>query len=364
MIEFRADKMIIFRADGNSLIGAGHVMRCLSLADAFQKKGFDSLFILASEDFKSVVENRGYMTAILHRDFRDMDGEITSIEELIAGYIGKDTRPGLFVIDSYYVTESYFQNLRNDGFYLCYVDDLGGKAYPLDILLNYNVYGPDIDYSAPYLKNKMSVPQLFLGISYAPLRKEYQSVPERVVKKHCQKVLISSGGTDPIHLSKNLAQYLKANDATKKDSLQFHFLLTKMNPDRDGLLQGEWDPERIVFHDNLSCLKDIILDCDVALSASGSTLYELCACGLPTINYVLADNQIDGCKKFHALGLMDSIGDLRGREDKIGELAYQAILQLANDWSKRSHMAKKMQEMVDGKGADHFVKELLQYGFI
>ena len=67
--------MIIIRADGNFRIGAGHIMRCLSVADAFKRNGEESLFVMADDSFRAVVESRGYQTSVLETKYDDMGSE-------------------------------------------------------------------------------------------------------------------------------------------------------------------------------------------------------------------------------------------------------------------------------------------------
>ena len=346
--------MILFRADGNPNIGSGHVCRCLSLADAFRRKGNDSLFVMAEEDLKPLVEERGYQTRIIGGSYDRTEEEIPVILDLI-----REVKPLVFISDSYFVTTRYFLALREAGIPLWYVDDYGKNAFPADGVLNYNVYGPKLDYVSLYERENKKVPALLLGTQYAPLRDLYRGIPSRVINEKCKNVLISTGASDPLRLQKQLAEYLEmTND---QDGLCFHFLLTDLNQDKDLLLSLPKREERMVFHTGLRSLKEIMMSSDLAFAASGSTLYELCACGLPTINYALADNQLLGCQAFYDLKLMESCHDLRGRSD-LGKVIFEAIFALAEDYPKRQYLSQKMQECVDGFGADRFADFVLKQG--
>ena len=345
--------MILFRADGNRHIGSGHVMRCLSIADAFRRAGEESLFVMAEDAMKDVVESRGHQVKLLGGSYDQMEKELPILLPLV-----ESLKPRLIIVDSYYVTERYFLTLNKANLPIWYVDDYGKTAFPVRGILNYNAYGPEIDYRGLYEGEGLCVPRLLLGPTYAPLRDVYRDVPKRNVEKECKNVLISTGGSDPLSVAKRLVDYLQSNPA--EDGLCFHFLVTPLNRDREYLFQLPVDPSRIVIHDRLNCLKDIILASDLAVSAAGSTMYELCACGLPTINYILADNQVPGCQAFARLGYMDSCGDLRGHEEQIGELIYTAVVRLSKNYEERKRMAEGMQSYVDGFGADRVVKELFK----
>lgn len=346
--------MILFRADGNPNIGSGHVCRCLSLADAFRRKGIDSLFVMAEEDLKPLVTERGYQTRIIGGSYDRTEEEIPLVLDLI-----REVKPLAFISDSYFVTTNYFLSLREAGIPLWYVDDYGKNAFPVDGVLNYNVYGPMLDYVSLYERQKMNVPSLLLGTKYAPLRDIYREIPRRMITENCKNVLISTGATDPLHLQKHLAEYLeKVND---QDGLCFHFLLTDLNQDKKTLLSLPKREDRMIFHVGLRSLKKIMLSADLAFAASGSTLYELCACGLPTINYALADNQLLGCEAFYDLNLMESCHDLRNQVH-LGKVIYEAIVALSKDYLRRKDLSQRMQECVDGFGADRFADFVLNKG--
>jgi len=76
--------------------------------------------------------------------------------------------------------------------------------------------------------------------------------------------------------------------------------------------------------ENVQDMRGLICSMDLIVSAAGSTLYEICACGVPLITFVTADNQIRGAEAFSSLGLAVNIGDLREPESKKGEQSYPA----------------------------------------
>ena len=133
---------------------------------------------------------------------------------------------------------------------------------------------------------------------------------------------------------------------------------------------------RIHIHHNVKDMKTLIYSCDLVVSAAGSTMYELSDCGVPLITYSMADNQIPGTEAFEKLGLAMSCGDLREKTgytpavvntdngsvklvDNVVVLVLDKVERLANDFLLRKKMVAKMQQLIDGKGADRLVKELL-----
>ena len=87
----------------------------------------------------------------------------------------------------------------------------------------------------------------------------------------------------------------------------------------------------------------------MAVTAGGTTLYELCAMGVPTVSYSMADNQIPNVQKFHEMQLIDYTGDIRNT-DVAGHIS-GLLEKYQEDMSLRQERSQRMQELVDGKGA-------------
>ncbi|MBP5280947.1 MAG: UDP-2,4-diacetamido-2,4,6-trideoxy-beta-L-altropyranose hydrolase [Lachnospiraceae bacterium] len=344
--------MIVFRADGNDKVGYGHVFRCLSIADAFSEMGEKCIFLLAGTDMKAFVESRGHETRILQSSYQELEGELDQLKKIL-----HDLQPKLLVIDSYYVTEHYLKALQ-EVVNTVYLDDLAAFAYPVGLLINYNVYGPYMDYKSLYEKANVALPELMLGPEYVPLRKQCQGLPRRTVEAEVKNVLISTGGTDPLHVSLSLLKHIEGM-GQGTDPHHYHFLVGNGNPDREELLQLAQKQENVTIHYNIPEVTSLFLKCDLAISASGSTLYELCACGTPTITYAMADNQLPGNRAFKDLGLMESVGDLRGVEH-LEEVLWHALEMLSSDLEKRINYSQRMQAIVDGHGAERLAKRMFE----
>lgn len=376
---------VIFRADANSSIGMGHIMRCLSIADAFKESliGRSELskpeensirFVLADDTVRDLVEGRGYEAVVLHTDYTDMDSELSSEP--------RDVSTDLIIVDSYYVTKSYLaflhEQMKRSGGKLVYLDDVLSFPYPVDILIDYNAYAEESIYEGLYKNSEIKMPSLILGSSFAPIRSMFRGVEKKVQAVDIKNILISTGGSDELHLTVGIINYLKDRVADVSNSgCVYHFLIGTMNEDKATIhsLADEMNKGRevwIVLHENVSDMRGLISSCDLAVSAAGSTLYEICACGVPLITYALANNQIPGGEAFGRLGLGVYIGDLRDPEsvdhnvvmsgeleEKAVQRIFTAIEELSADYEKRCQMGSLMQEMIDGFGADRMVREII-----
>ena len=97
--------------------------------------------------------------------------------------------------------------------------------------------------------------------------------------------------------------------------------------------------------------------CDVAVSAAGSTLYELCCVGVPILCYTLADNQIDMMTEFERRGFAFSIGDVRKTGLSILDIENKIGRQLNYDTRKKMSLNGRV--LIDGCGAIRLSKELI-----
>ena len=164
-----------------------------------------------------------------------------------------------------------------------------------------------------------------------------------------------SGGAAPAMMTEKIIMKV----CPEFPRVNFHFVIGSLNPRINAIkkLSGQ----NIIFHVNEQNMSKLMRDCDVAVSAAGSTLYELCACGTPSVTYVLADNQIDAAEMFGRLKIMINAGDCR-KNDDIASVIIESLLGMNE--SVRSEMSAKMQSLVDGNGAmriaDVIIRELVK----
>jgi spore coat polysaccharide biosynthesis predicted glycosyltransferase SpsG len=306
----------------------GHVMRCLSLADASEQK---AVFVLADDNVRAFVENRGHQAIVLNTDYRNMEDELSFWEPF---------SPDLIFVDSYFVTPGYLMALKRKA-KLVYLDDLCAFPYPADVVVNYNVYSQSLDYTSMYKESGVSEPRLLLGTAYTPLRSMFQDVPLKVQKRDVCHVLLSTGGTDTEHIA---LQFVEACPS----GFIFHILVGALNPDSERIKKVSGN--NIVIHQNVSDMRSFLEKMDIAVAAAGSTLYEICACGVPLITYVIAENQILGAEAFERLGLAENLGDMR-EKGNAAQCILGAIERLRDDYNRRCEMGHRMQTIIDGKGA-------------
>ena len=338
--------MFFFRADGNLKIGSGHVMRCSSIAEALVERGEEVAFVLADDSFEEMLREKGFRVYVLHSDYTDMDAESETLLRLI-----HEEHIDTCIVDSYYVTDAYFEKLQNE-VRTVYLDDLMDHAWPVDVLINYNVYAEESQYEKLYHAAGLQKPEFILGSLYAPLRREF-SAP-LLSRNHGDKeeisVLVSTGGSDNEHLALRLLNEIVAVQE-QFSHIHFHFIVGMFNEDWKQIQQLAQNRNNMILHRNVTNMRELMCQCDLAVSAAGSTLYELCRCGVPVITYAVADNQLQGAEGFANDGAMVYSGDSR-LDPELPKKILDTLKHMLADRGICKRMSDTCQSLVDGKGAD------------
>lgn len=341
--------MFYIRADANSIIGSGHVMRCLAIAEAMKKKGVESTFITADREAEELITSYGYPIICLDSLWNQLDNETKKIIRLI-----EKLDIQAILIDSYYVTESYLQVIKEHA-KVVYMDDLNKFIYPVDVLINYNVYASRENYYENYDLTKTT---LLLGCEFVPLREEFQGIGANI-NEHVSDILITTGGSDPYNVASSILKFI----INKKvySTIRFHVVVGRFNENIDELEKLAKEYDNIILHRNVSKMSELMSDCDIAISAGGSTVYELCACGVPSISYTFADNQWEAIKELDRLGIIYYAGDVREDVDMCVASIESRIIQYISEPIFRWRLSQKMKSMVDGLGADRTAEQIYRF---
>ena len=332
-------QILYIRVDMNQTIATGHVMRCLSIAEAARDEGADVVFILADTQAEDLIQSKGFRTIVLNSTWNDLEKELPNLLDLIA----KENIETLLV-DSYYVTETYLEAL-NHATSVAYIDDLNRIHYPVDTLIAYANYWKKMNYEENYPDTK-----LLLGCDYVPLRKEFQNLPPKRIRENVENLLILTGGSDNFGISEKILDHLPLEQYKKIDVIcgryfeQFDYLKTKYS-----------NCQSVHLHKAVENIIDYMLDADVAISAGGTTLYELCATGTPTITYSFADNQLDNVRQFEEDGIMRYLGDIRLSAFRNG---IDTLISEYYKMNRRQQLSQSMRSMIDGNGANRIIKKL------
>lgn len=337
--------MILFRADGNKEIGTGHIMRCLSIADALNSLGETCVFVAADANMKDLINARGYACNILGSDYSNMDLEVNALFRLDSFKSAQ-----MVIVDSYYASDDYLYTLSAHK-KTAYINDYL-TLRPVAANINYNVFA-DSDKISNREEGIKSVE--IMGPKYAPLRREFQDLKAIEIKEVAGNILFLAGGSDPLHVALNFAKEIMNH----LDDNHFNIVVGSLSEDLEAIKDIADDSKgRIEVKHNVCDMKSLMVSSDLAVSAAGSTLYELCACGVPTINYILADNQKLVSESFRDKGVMLSAGDVRDNP-LFYENLYSMINDLSKDEKKRRELSERAHCLVDGNGAARLAEAII-----
>lgn len=338
-------KKVIIRADGNAHIGAGHLMRCLTVADALTSRD-GVCFWCADEASAELARQRGYEAAALGTDYRDMLSELPRLERLFSSGSG---RTPVILVDSYYVSAAYLQALRAFG-KVFLLEDVPGQSWPVDGVINYNAFADPKAYEAIY--GHSGKVRQYIGPSYVPLRPQFAGRSCQV-REQVRQILVTTGGGDRENIAGKILEKLGDMACT------IHVISGPYNPHADQLARYAQKHPHVVLHRQVQEMAELMLQCDLAVTAGGTTVYELCALGVPFVCFSYAENQEALADYAGRQGIGLNAGEYHhdpGKTlDNIGKMAAEA-----GDWRQRRQMSQRAMELVDGCGAVRLAKAIEQ----
>lgn len=324
-------------------------MRCLSVADALAAQGADVEFVLSDDGPAGIIESRGYGTHSLGADWRDITQGIDGLLVLC-----KSEEAPVVLVDTYSITKE-FVDLAAPCAKVCYLGSKGGDLGGLSLIANYST---DIDeefYEATYARRGT---KLLLGAAYAPLRPCFTEVYRRRGGE-ISRILVTTGNTDPEGF---LPSFLRA--ALSDDALSgvcFSAVVGRMAP-ADAVSEVERicsaEP-RVEALYGVSDMAGLMARCDAAVSANGTTVYELAAAGLPAVTFAMVEEQVQSAESLSGLGAVEYCG-LMGRDAaEVSAKCVQALTELVVNPGRAATLADRAHDLVDGRGAGKIAKEIL-----
>lgn len=335
------ENRLLISADANADIGLGHLMRCLSIADAAVGGGMNVTFVVSNEYALTFVRVRGYDAVVVERSERCY---VVDDAALIAG-VACERGASCLLVDSYAVDDAFFAGIRASVPFLrmFYVDDgftfaEGLQKQPhrwdVDGIIDYGFDSSLERYEAVY---GSSATKLMVSPRFAPVRNVFHGI-DYEVRDDVREVLVTTGSTNPNHaLERMCAAAAMALPAC-----------------RIGVVVGPKTDIDLVDHDSrfdllrgIEDLSSLMEKCDLAISAGGSTLYELACVGVPTIALPIVENQFANVRGFRALNLGSAVEEW----DVSFPALVNAIADLAFDRATRRSFSLNMRTLMSEDGA-------------
>jgi len=351
---------IIFRVDASLKIGTGHVMRCLALAKILKENGLDVRFICRRHKgnliekiylngfkvyalegkFESEVSNR-----LKHSHFLEVSSQQDADESMEMLHSEKFD---WLIVDHYALDEHWQKSLKPYYKKLLVIDDLADRNHQCDVLID-QTFGRGKE---DYLNLVPKSCKMLLGSRYALLRNEFSSWRpyslKRRIKPKFKRLLINMGGADVNNITEDVLDELKYSKLP--NDISIIVVMGEISPHvEDVKSKAKEMPYMTEVRVNVGNMAEIMANSDIAIGASGSTTWERCCLGLPTIQIVVAENQNNISKMLarnNAIKILQDINEL------------PKILSDVSDWMEK--ISNTSRKISDGEGVSRVLKTLME----
>ena len=329
---------IVFRVDATKEIGIGHLMRCLALSEELTNRR-NNCYFLSIVDNELVKKIDKFNVKLLKQEkFANLKEDLDSLVRFC-----KQNRIDWIITDHYGLDQGYIKELKKNDFKVLSIDDLAKLYYYSDIVVNQNIGAKKLIFKS--IKNT----NFLLGPEYVILRDELLKRKEKNKNSEAKNILLTLGGTDNDNFTFEMLKTLKAVN----DEINIIAVFGPLNPFYKKNLSNKKNLGKNVqlIHapDNMA---DLYSKVDIAVSAGGSSCYELAYFGIPNIIITIAGNQINMSNELDKQKVSIYIGH---KTDVKSKLIKSKIEELINDDSLRKKMSDNGKMMIDGKGKKRIV---------
>ncbi|MFL0093353.1 UDP-2,4-diacetamido-2,4,6-trideoxy-beta-L-altropyranose hydrolase [Tenacibaculum maritimum] len=332
-------KKLLFRADGNSIIGLGHLYRLFALVELYKQKA-DFVFITRESSTLSVVPETYQIDTI--------SNEVSVINE--PDWLFKKYAPNehIVVIDGYEFSPKYQKKLKLLGYSIIYIDDLVYNHQYADIVINHSEGLEYENYATEYYT------KLVLGTKYAILRSSFleKTKSPRLIKS-IDIAFICFGGADMYDLSYKAAKALLSFSQFKK----INILLGGAYKHKK-IFDLEEKNASVCIYQNLQEKEIVSLmeQSNFGIAPASTTLYELCAVKMPILSGYFVENQLTIYESFLRKKAIYGCGDLSNYTTQNFVTSIQEVINL-ND---HDAFLKNQQKLFDSQ-ISHRLLDLLKY---
>ncbi|WP_238348334.1 UDP-2,4-diacetamido-2,4,6-trideoxy-beta-L-altropyranose hydrolase [Pseudomonas sp. RW10S2] len=360
-----ANKRMVFRVDASTDIGIGHVMRCLTLADALVLRGAHCEFICRMHPGHQsrLIAARGYRVhelPVMQVSEAQQQGQNDQYSRWLGASQAQDARACVellgdvpvdwLIVDHYGLDIAWEKVLRASARHLLVFDDLANRDHDCDVLLD-QTFGRDVaDYQKRVPEHCMSL----CGASYAVLRPDFQQFRPVSLKRRqspaLEHVLISLGGVDKANATGALLGALAQIE--RYDISRITVVMGASAPWLEDVRRLASNmPVQTDVKVNVQDMAQLMVEADLAIGAAGSTTWERCCLGLPSFMLVVADNQMFSAQQIAQSGAVQMLVLDETLPDQLSALLARA----SKEPDFLPGMSSRAREIVDGDGVQRVV---------
>ncbi len=359
----KLDKNLFIRTDAGTKIGTGHVMRCITLAESLKKR-FREIFFVSNQipgNMSDYVESMGYKVYRI-RGYTHIEGQKLQ-SSMLRKHIENDVSQcrkviephknakSWLLVDHYGIDHRWENGIRNQVEKIIVIDDLANRKHICDVLIDQNFYkNMKRRYDGLVPKNCMQM----VGPRYALLRPEFKIARKKLKRKNkLHHILISFGGSDVTNQTAKVLRALKSLDLKYKVDV----VVGSSNPHKNSVKRLCSSMPSTSFHYQTNNIAKLMVCADLAVGGGGSTTWERCCLGLPSIVSILSKNQQQLTEDVAEIGCVINLGQVANLAQHDYADAIKGI-----DVKILQKMSKKCLSLVDGNGATRVTNKIFQIG--
>ena len=323
---------IVFCVDAGDGVGLGHLRRCATLGAALRRRHAAVRFAVPGAAGAEYLQRHGI--------------EDVEAQDLGAALAGDHEGDDVVVVDAYGVPGGELERVR--GARVAVIDDLADRELRVALVVNGAPHASDLRYRVA------AETRLLRGPRYILLREEFGHAPAREIRPAIERVLITVGGTDPEGITTRLLGCVRETLGSVAVDVVLGPFFPRWMPDAVEAVAGR---DGLRLHRDPPYIRDLMIECDVAIAAGGQTTYELAATGTPAVAVAVADNQLGNLAALEALGTLRWAG--RARDPGLEGLVAAGLRELEGS-ARRQAMANAGRCVVDGGGADRVAEAILE----
>ena len=344
-------RAVLFRADASHHIGSGHIMRCLTLAHWLQRFGYRSHFLCRDlpGQMAAMIEQKGHAVTLLPAEIDTESADAEFSQRLMF------TEPFDWVVVDHYALGARWEAVVPPATKVMVIDDLADRPHRADLLLNQNMGSQAADYEALLPKQAKRL----CGPDFALLRPEFSSCRTASLRRQAEilhnqsppRVLINFGGMDEHNYTARVMRLI-AEQATPPE---VSVLIGAQAPHAEAVVELATTLAMTV-HRGIGNVAQLLSQQDWVIGAAGSSLWERCALGVPSLLLIQADNQIAVAQAAQQAGIARVIMDMR---DPNWAQALRDSLPLLHDHTLRLSMSLKAAAACDGRGVAKVLSQMI-----
>lgn len=364
---------VIIRVDAGAIMGTGHWMRCLTLANALKRHGIGSVFLYSTTmpALLSMTGDAGHRCDSIHPthaatqmgatyahsawlghpELADADACNDRVQQLTRE---RGAPPGAVIVD-HYALASAWENAMTTHTPVLALDDLADRPHSARWLLDQTVGRTAEDY-----RDWVGVDtECLLGCDYALIRPEFieyrgQSLARRDQTRDPLHLLVTLGGVDNDHRCLSVMEAVWP----LRDRIQCTVLTGRDHPDWDALV--DWRDRHwpaLSLRPFVDRMAELLSQADLCIGAAGSTSWERCVLGVPTVLLQLADNQAMVARQLDQAGAAIDLGPWSTCQ---AETLCATVQTLIEDTGRLQQLSQCASRLCDGQGTERVVTHLME----